>query len=100
MNAMPNKPTGNAAKVAKKAAKPQKSAAQRSAAGSSARKPAAAAQPTLLSGGNPQIAKGYGDAPVQAYIAAMPGWKSNRSEERRVGKECVSTCRYRWSPYH
>lgn len=29
----------------------------------------------LLSGGNPQIAKGYGDAPVQAYIAAMPGWK-------------------------
>ncbi|MGE0500041.1 MAG: DUF1801 domain-containing protein [Rhizobiaceae bacterium] len=31
---------------------------------------------TLLSGGNPQIAKGYGDAPVQAYIAAMPNWKS------------------------
>lgn len=29
----------------------------------------------LLSGGNPQIAKGFGDAPVQAYIAAMPGWK-------------------------
>ena len=35
-----------------------------------------AKEPTLLSGGNPQIAKGYGDAPVQAYIAAMPGWKS------------------------
>jgi hypothetical protein len=34
-----------------------------------------AAQPKLLSGGNPQIAKGEGDAPVQAYIAAMPGWK-------------------------
>ncbi len=32
--------------------------------------------PALLSGGNPQIAKGYGDAPVQAYIEAMPGWKS------------------------
>jgi hypothetical protein len=32
-------------------------------------------QPRLLSGGNPQIAKGYGDEPVQAYIAAMPGWK-------------------------
>lgn len=31
----------------------------------------------LLAGGNPQIAKGYGDAPVQAYIAAMPGWKSD-----------------------
>lgn len=30
----------------------------------------------LLSGGNPQITKGEGDAPVQAYIAAMPGWKS------------------------
>jgi hypothetical protein len=33
-------------------------------------------KPVLLSGGNPQIAKGYGNAPVQAYIAAMPGWKS------------------------
>lgn len=32
-------------------------------------------EPVLLSGGNPQIAKGYGDAPVQAYIAATPGWK-------------------------
>ncbi|MES2833143.1 MAG: DUF1801 domain-containing protein [Pseudomonadota bacterium] len=36
---------------------------------------------TLLSGGNPQIPKGYGDAPVQAYIAAMPGWK------RAVGEQ-------------
>ena len=34
-----------------------------------------AAKPTLLSGGNPQIAKADGDAPVQAFIAAMPGWK-------------------------
>jgi hypothetical protein len=34
----------------------------------------------LLSGGNPQIAKADGDAPVQAYIAAMPGWK------RAIGK--------------
>ena len=33
--------------------------------------------PTLLAGGNPQIAKAEGDAPVQAYIAAMPGWKSD-----------------------
>ncbi len=32
-------------------------------------------KPRLLTGGNPQIAKGDGDAPVQAYIAAMPGWK-------------------------
>ena len=36
-----------------------------------------AAEPVLLSGGNPQIAKADGDAPVQAYIAAMPGWKSD-----------------------
>jgi hypothetical protein len=33
------------------------------------------AKPVLLSGGNPQIAKGDGNAPVQAYLAAMPGWK-------------------------
>ena len=32
-------------------------------------------KPVLLSGGNPQIPKGTGEAPVQAYIAAMPGWK-------------------------
>jgi hypothetical protein len=34
-------------------------------------------EPKLLSGGNPQIAKGYGDGPIEAYIAAMPGWKSD-----------------------
>jgi hypothetical protein len=34
-----------------------------------------AANPTLLAGGNPQIARADGDAPVQAYIALMPGWK-------------------------
>ncbi|WP_205625042.1 DUF1801 domain-containing protein [Geminicoccus roseus] len=34
-------------------------------------------RPKLLSSGNPQIPKGEGDAPVQAYIAAMPGWKSD-----------------------
>lgn len=44
------------------------------------RKARKAAQPVLLSGGNPQIAKGTGDTPVQAYIAAMPGWK------REVGR--------------
>ena len=36
-----------------------------------------ASKPRLLSGGNPQIAKADGDEPVQAYIAAMPGWKSD-----------------------
>lgn len=34
-------------------------------------------EPVLLSGGNPQIAKADGDAPVQAYIEAMPGWKGD-----------------------
>ena len=42
---------------------------------SKAKRRAAAGKPRLLSGGNPQIAKADGDAPVQAYIAAMPGWK-------------------------
>ena len=37
--------------------------------------PRRAARPRLLAGGNPQIAKGDGDAPVQAYLAALPGWK-------------------------
>ena len=53
--------------------KAKKTAAKRSPAKSA--RPRAAAKPKLLSGGNPQIAKGDGDAPVQAYIAAMPGWK-------------------------
>ena len=51
-------------KVAKKAAK--KAVPKR-----------AAAKPVLLSGGNPRIAMADGDAPVQAYIANMPGWKSD-----------------------
>jgi len=58
-NAMTGKATKTTtAKTAKTASKAVKTAA-----------------PKLLSGGNPQIAKGDGDAPVQAYIAAMPGWK-------------------------
>ena len=40
------------------------------------------AKPALLTGGNPQIAKAYGDAPVQAYIAAMPGWKRDVGRSR------------------
>src|SRR5262245_32709843 len=52
--------------------KAQPSAAKPKAGASPRKQPA----PKLLSGGNPQIAKGHGDAPVQAYIAAMPGWKS------------------------
>src|SRR5215510_2247314 len=49
----------------------------------------AAAKPALLAGGNPQIAKGYGGAPVQAYIAAMPGWKSDVG--RRIDALIVRT---------
>jgi len=48
-----------------------------------------AAKPVLLSGGNPQIAKAYGDAPVHAYIAAMPGWK--RDVGRRLDALIVRT---------
>ena len=48
-----------------------------------------AAKPALLAGGNPQIAKGYGDAPVQAYIAAMPGWK--RDVGRRLDALIAAT---------
>src|ERR1700754_5137558 len=47
------------------------------------------AKPALLSGGNPQIAKGEGEAPVQAYIAAMPGWK--RDVGRRLAALIVRT---------
>jgi hypothetical protein len=58
-----------AKRAAAKTGKPRK-AAPKSPSGK-------AAKPVLLSGGNPQIAKAYGEAPVQAYIAAMPGWKSD-----------------------
>src|SRR5262245_42912160 len=40
------------------------------------KRPSRTAKPVLLAGGNPQLAKADGDTPVQAYIAAMPGWKS------------------------
>ena len=52
-------------KTSKKAAKTAKKAAAKRVL----------AKPTLLAGGNPQTAKADGDAPVRAYIAAMPGWK-------------------------
>ena len=75
----PRKPAKVAPKrVAAKAAKPRKAVP----------KP----QPgkvVLLAGGNPQIAKGTGDAPVQAYIAAMPGWK--RDVGRRLDALIVRT---------
>jgi hypothetical protein len=68
---------------AAKAAKPRKTAPK-----SQSRK---VAKLTLLAGGNPQIAKADGDAPVQAYIAAMPGWKGD------VGR-CLDTLIVRTVP--
>ena len=74
-----------ASKTSSSSAKPARKAAAKKGAAKPVkpRKPLPKAKPgevVLLSGGNPQIAKGYGDAPVQAYIAAMPGWK------REVGR--------------
>lgn len=76
---MAGKTSKKSAKVAKKAAAKRvtaKARPRKAVAKSPARKPTKGVQPKLLSGGNPQIAKAYGDAPVQAYIAAMPDWKS------------------------
>ena len=70
-----------AKRTAAKPAKPPKAAPK-----SQSRK---GAKPKLLSGGNPQIAKADGDAPVQAYIAAMPGWK--RDVGRRLDALIVRT---------
>ena len=58
-------------------------------AAKTSKKSAKVAKPTLLAGGNPQIAKANGDAPVQAYIAAMPGWK--RDVGRRLDALIVRT---------
>ena len=77
---MAGKASKKSAKVAKKAAAAQDGPKSRSGK---------AAKPVLLSGGNPQIAKGDGDAPVQAYIAAMPGWK--RDLGRRLDALIVRT---------
>jgi hypothetical protein len=74
---MPQKTPRTPAKVAKK--KDAKRSAAKRATG----------KPTLLSGGNPQIAKGEGDSPVQAYIDAMPGWK--RDVGRRLDELIVRT---------
>jgi hypothetical protein len=67
----------------------ERKAKARTAAKRSPAKPAAKKKPVLLSGGNPQIPKGDGDAPVRAYIAAMPGWK--RDVGRRLDALIVRT---------
>jgi len=61
-------------------------------------------KPKLLSGGNPQIAKGYGEASVQAWIAAVPGWKSGvwRRLDALIGKAVPGVKRaVKWnSPFY
>ena len=78
VNTMANKTSKKSAKIAKKAAV-KRVAAKRAKLRKVAPKSQSreVAKPTLLAGGNPQIAKADGDAPVQTYIAAMPGWKRN-----------------------
>lgn len=71
---MPSKSTKKPA--AKSAAARTTTPQKKTAKANPPTKKKSAAKPKLLSGGNPQIAKGYGDEPVQAYIAAMPGWKN------------------------
>ena len=68
-------------RVATKMPKPRRTSAKA--------KPRKSATPVLLSGGNPQIPKGYGEGPVQAYIAATPGWK--RELGRRIDALIVRT---------
>jgi hypothetical protein len=80
------KPAKVAAKAAANRSAAKATAPRKAVATSSARKPA---RPTLLAGGNPRIAKADGDAPVQAYIAAMPGWK--RDVGRRLDALIVRT---------
>lgn len=71
---MAKKLPGNSVKVSKRVeSRPGNAATPKSSAKSEASRDAKPVK--LLSGGNPQIAKAYGDAPVQAYIDAMPGWK-------------------------
>ena len=87
---MVRKTSRKPAKVAGKAV-PSRSAAKAAKPRNAASQPQSgkAARPVLLAGGNPQIAKADGDGPVQAYIAAMPGWK--RDVGRRLDALIVRT---------
>ena len=77
------------AKAAAKKSATKKPAAAKKSPATKAKTSKSPAKPTLLSGGNPQIAKADGDAPVQAYIAAIPGWK--RDVGRRLDALIVRT---------
>ena len=73
-----SKPKARGTSRASKPRKPVTKSKSPPKAGTKAKPGASEAKPvTLLSGGNPQIAKAEGNAPVQAYNAAMPGWKSD-----------------------
>jgi hypothetical protein len=74
---MAGKTLRTSTKVAKKPATKRVAAKAQPREAAPKAQPGKSEKPRLLSGGNPQIAKGYGDEPVQAYIAAMPGWKSD-----------------------
>jgi len=78
-----------AGKTTKKAAAKKETAKKSAKAAKKAAARRVAAKPTLLSGGNPQIAKADGDTPVRAYITAMPGWK--RDVGRRLDALIVRT---------
>ncbi len=94
---MPSKAKPKAAKHPSRVVKEKPAAAKpKAAAGkggqstaTKSKDPLVAAKPALLAGGNPQIAKADGDAPVQAYIAAIPGWK--RDVGRRLDMLIVRT---------
>ena len=75
---MAKKTSQKSAKVATQPAAKRVSATAAKAPKTAPKSPSSkVSQPSLLSGGNPQIAKADGDVPVQAYIAAMPGWKGD-----------------------
>lgn len=76
---MTETPTRKTGPTAGKAARPARKPLEKPAEGS----------PVLLSGGNPQIPKGYGNEPVEAYLAAMPGWK--QTVGRRLDAIIVAT---------
>jgi hypothetical protein len=96
------------AKGTSRASKPRKSETKSPPKAGAKAKPIKAREgekaPVLLSGGNPQIAKADGDAPVQAYIVAMPGWKRDLGKrlDALIVRNVPSVCKaVRWnSPFY
>ena len=88
----------------KKASAKKVSTKKASAKKATAKKASTKKAPVLLAGGNPQIAKGDGDAPVQAYIAALPGWKheAGRNLDALIERTLPGVCKaVKWnSPFY